>query len=485
MTNTFNLVKHGWVPIVGGKASLHELFTQHDITLAGTPIEKIAVTKLMLAIMQAAAPCANIREWKNTSIDDVRSRCVDYLAEHQFEFFLYGERPFLQMPSVRDAEKTSFAAALPSIASGNKTLIRQCNVERELDDAERAMLVVAQSSMSLSGKHMDRKFSLDKTLTKKTAKAGPGVGYMGYLHTFASAGTLLESLWLNILTAQDLKEIGIFEQGIGVPPWEEMPSTETCAVAERLKNTYMGRLCGLSRYCLLADDGIHLTEGVQHLSHKDGMRDPSIAVYGTGADIRAVWADPDKKPWRQIPAILGFVAAQTGHGCSQLDFAMQKAAHIDGKFGVWAAGINCSAGPGGDQFMSGRNDGVDSTYIVPIDAIDTLYFENITQTLSQLETMAFILKRAVTGYFKDMGDKAKNQHPKIGPVHRHFWSLCDRHANQLLSGNLSDDELKDLEKTYWVYVFETFDEFCPNGTAKQMLCWAKNRPGMKKREDKE
>ena len=52
----FNLVDENWIPVAGeGLVSLRRVFTDHNLmALGGNPVEKIALTKLLLAIAQTA-----------------------------------------------------------------------------------------------------------------------------------------------------------------------------------------------------------------------------------------------------------------------------------------------------------------------------------------------------------------------------------------------------------------------------------------------
>ena len=67
--NCFNLVDEPFIPIADvGRVSLKQIFSNPDYrTLGGNPIQKIALTKLLLAISQAACTPED---------DDVFPTCV-------------------------------------------------------------------------------------------------------------------------------------------------------------------------------------------------------------------------------------------------------------------------------------------------------------------------------------------------------------------------------------------------------------------------
>lgn len=63
---TFNLIDEPWIPVIGWKrVSLKQIFSDETISgLAGTPLEKIAMLKLLQAISQASDTPADTQEWR-------------------------------------------------------------------------------------------------------------------------------------------------------------------------------------------------------------------------------------------------------------------------------------------------------------------------------------------------------------------------------------------------------------------------------------
>ncbi|WP_442903849.1 type I-E CRISPR-associated protein Cse1/CasA, partial [Gilvimarinus sp. 1_MG-2023] len=55
MENRFNLIDEPWIPVADvGRVSLKDIFKRPDLrALGGNPVQKIALTKLLLAIVQA------------------------------------------------------------------------------------------------------------------------------------------------------------------------------------------------------------------------------------------------------------------------------------------------------------------------------------------------------------------------------------------------------------------------------------------------
>ncbi|HHM04188.1 MAG TPA: type I-E CRISPR-associated protein Cse1/CasA, partial [Gammaproteobacteria bacterium] len=321
--NRFNLIDEPWIPVVDvGRVSLRQLFDNPDYrALGGNPVQKIAVTKLLLAIAQAAATPADDEAWNEIGADGMAQACLDYLERWHDRFWLYGEQPFLQFPALEGSRLLSYGAVLPDIATGNTTVLTESQVEKTLSDADRAVLLVTLTGFGLAGKKADNSVVLTPGYTGKTkpngkptsGHAGALIGFMGYLHSFLHTERLRNTLWLNLFSQIQLDTLSFYPQGLGVPPWEEMPAGEDCPHARRLKESLMGRLVPLSHFCLLRDDGLHYSEGITHGAYKEGGIDPSVAINLSTKTPKVLWVDTEKRPWRQLTAILSFMA-QTGKG---------------------------------------------------------------------------------------------------------------------------------------------------------------------------
>ena len=272
--NRFNLIDESWIPIVDvGRVSLKELFSNHNYrALGGNPVQKIALTKLVLAIAQAASTPKDDGAWTDLGANGLASNCLNYLEKWYERFWLYGEQPFLQMPAISAASIQSFGAVFAEIATGNTTVLTQTQIEKTLSDADKALLIVVLMGFALGGKKTDNSIVLSEGYLGKsngkgkasTGKPGPAIGFMGFLHNFLVGQSLLESLWLNVLSTEQLSQIRVYSSGLGTAPWELMPEGEACETAKNLQASLMGRLLPLSRFCLLTDTGLHYSEGIAH-----------------------------------------------------------------------------------------------------------------------------------------------------------------------------------------------------------------------------
>ena len=319
--NRFNLIDEPWIPVVDrGRISLKTLFSDASIKgLGGNPVQKIALTKLLLAIAQSAYTPKDDDHWQQLGSDGLAKVCLTYLEKWHNRFYLYGEKPFLQMPAIIKAEAQLFGAVLPEVATGNTTVHTQIQQEKPLDDADKALLVLQLMGFGLGGKKTDNSVVLTAGYTKKSKDNGKGttgkpsssLGYMGFLHNFLQGNNFQKTLWLNWLTQEQIGQIKIYTAGLGVAPWEQMPTGEDDDTAKNLTSSLIGRLLPLSRFILLSVDGLHYSEGIAHLGYKEGMVDPSISVNFSGKDPKAIWVDAEKRPWRMLTALLSFISASS------------------------------------------------------------------------------------------------------------------------------------------------------------------------------
>jgi CRISPR system Cascade subunit CasA len=486
--NRFNLIDEPWIPIVDfGRASLRDVFSPNQFqSLGGNPVQKIAIFKLLLAIAQAAATPKDEEEWRTLDSEGLAVKCMDYLEKWHDRFYLYGDKPFLQMPAISKARALSFGAFLPEVSTGNTTVLIQSQIERELDEADRALLLLIQMGFALSGKKTDNSVILTAGYAAKrndrgrptTGKPGPAVGHMGFLHSFVLGSSLLRTIWLNVYSLEKITLLNLFPKSVGQAPWEEMPQGEDCEVARSLKESYMGRLLPLCRFCLLNEEAMHYSEGILHPGYKEGVYDLSIAVNHSGKEPKALWADTEKRPWRELASLLSFISATGSHGfqCQQLLLGIEHMQHSDSEFYIWSGGLRVSSNAG-EQYVSGSDDAVESTVGLHREVLNKTWFSQLEHEMNALDDLARALYARVSGYYKDQlveGAKTAAQAANL------FWQLCERNFQELVDNCEFTEEQnlarQKLRKTFASYQHQAFDTFCPNETARQIDAWAKNRP---------
>lgn len=488
MTNKFNLVDEPWIPVAGkGLLSLAGIFSDSSLSaLGGNPVQKIALTKLLLAIAQTAYTPKDDEDWKKLGASGMAKKSLAYLNAKKNLFWLYGEKPFLQMPEIRKAEIINFGAVQLHVATGNTTVLTQSHAEIPLSDANKALMVVQMMGFGLGGKKTDNSVVLSHGYKGKsndkgkpsTGKPGPSIGFLGFLHSFLQGTSLQETLWLNLLTKENMEELKIFSEGFGNPPWEKMPQGENCPVAKSLKNSYMGRLIPLSRFILLSEEGLHYSEGIAHSGYDDGVADPSVAVDFSGSKAKVIWTDPERRPWRQLPALLSFLESEKKDmfDCLQLRLGISRAKKIPAEFGIWSGGLRVSSNAG-EQYVSGLNDFVESE--IRLESSGDIWFANLKQEMGELENISKIAYSATLSFFKAQKADGKDQAKQASNL---FWQLCERKFQELV--NACDDDsgknVKKLRVVFAGFVNKAYNTYCPKDTARQLDAWAANKPNLGK-----
>lgn len=484
--NRFNLIDEQWIPVsCAGRISLKQIFEgpgketklKH---LGGDPVSKIAIFKLLLAIAQAAATPANTEEWRKLEVSGLSARVLAYLDKWRDSFYLFGDKPFLQYPQLKSDKALQQAALLPYIAAGNTTVLTQLQNAYELSDAESAVLVVVQMSMCFSGKKADKSISLTPGYTKKSAPYGPGLGIAGFLHSFLTGSSILESVYFNLLTEQEIDGIRTFDNGLGRAPWELMPEGEEDETARDLKASYMGRLVPMARFVLLHGSEISITEGIRHPGYQEGVWDPSLTVSqtvkkGGKTEPKVLWADPAKRPWRELPAILSFIDANSPTaGCMQLKFGLNKISGLQRNIGIWSGGVRVKNNAG-EQFVTGKSDYVNSEIEFPKD-IEPGDYASYCSEMKDLEKLSASVYSAVRSYYGELG--IDDPGPYGASASEDFWELCGKYSQNMLNAVFSGDEseLLSVRKKISAFVLSVYESHCQEGTARQIKAKFIHRP---------
>ncbi len=483
----FNLVEENWIPVAGeGLVSLKRVFSDNGLkALGGNPVEKIALLKLLLAIAQAAHTPEDDEAWANLGFKGMAEKAVAYLENNKDCFWLYGDKPFLQIPAIKKAKLQNFCAVLPDIATGNTTVLMNSQIEKNMSDAEKALMLVFLSGFSLGGKKTDNSVVLSQGYMGKTnekgklsaAKSGTSIGYLGYLHSFISGHSIIETIWLNLVTMEQTKLMPQFEKGVGIPPWEKMPEGENCKIAQELKRSLMGRLVSLCRFVLINENGIHYSEGIAHPSHKDGGYDLSMAV-DFSKQPKVLWANPEKRPWREITALLSFFDTQGNNrfDCPQLRLNLPRIKQALPEFNIWSGGLRVSSNAG-EQYVAGNDDYLESEINLKSDHLGKIWFSTLKTEMDLLENMAKTLYGATMGYYKQQKADGKNQAAKATNL---FWQLSERKFQTLLDacGDETGKKIGSVRHMFIDYAYKAYNTFCQKDTARQMDAWAANQPGL-------
>lgn len=523
MENRFNLIDEPWIPVADhGRVSLKQIFSNPEYrSLGGNPVQKISLLKLLLAIAQAAATPKDEAGWKALGAAGMAERCIAYLEKWHDRFYLYGERPFLQMPAIEELiKKRTFsktasaktaskikeaelsglprgfgAGFYPDMPSSNNTMLSHTLFERELIDEDRALFIVSIMNFSFGGKRVeaDMKSLGGKDMgSRYSAPAGPSLGgWTGYLHSFVVTGSVVSDVWINLMTHSDIDKAMMWEGGLGRPVWEESPVSESCNVADLYKSSYMATLVAMSRFSLLKNEGIYYMDGINYPSTKDGWFEPSLIIDRHGSEIKTKYVDPEKRPWRELDGFLSFIDGMQNQGfeCLSIRNGVERGRDCFPQFAIWAGGLKMSVNSG-DQSVKQSDDFVESAVWIESQALDQDWIEQLKIEMSELDSLSGVLWGKVVAYFKSLkADNGKdiNKTPagKMAKSAKElFWQLCERDFQELViqcdQTNEAAIQRQKLRERFSGYVHQAYDKFCPRETARQLDAWAKCRPNNSK-----
>lgn len=495
MMSSFNLVDSRWIPTNHGLKSLRESF-DCGLSLSGNPMERVSCFKFLLAICQAACTPKDMLEWKALGCTGLRSAVLKYFEEHFDEFWLYGAKPFLQFPILENQakKKCSIAALSPKYAypNGNVTVLYRHQLPHASSDAEKALLLVVQQSFAFGGKKADNSIVLTAGYLDKSkengkpssGRPGPSVGQVGYLHAFCVGADIAETCYLNLFTMCDVLCMKDLEFGVGDPPWERLPEGEDDAIARRLKRSLMGKLVPMNRFMLLHSDcdDCEYTEGISHLSHKErGGGDLTCTIENKLVDPKAIWADTNKLPWRQLPSILSFLDSENDMFTNivlqnGIEKVRQSGKHT---FMVWAGGVSVSSNAG-EQYLTGTDDFVSSCFEMPIEMLEgSDWFGRFKTSMNKLESQGDVLFSSVRRYYTG-GMMMDNTSAKAlsSKAVSDYWIRAERLFHDVISlcSDWSEEKRDALGKKTQRLVLDCFDEYCPKVSARQIAAWAEYRP---------
>ena len=481
-----------WIPVVDqGLVNLRTVFTNLELqALVGTPIQKISVQKLLLAIVQAAYTPLDDADWHQCDTRELARYCLDYLDKWHNAFELYGEHPFLQMPQIKQAKQTSYGAVLPEVSTNNTSVLTHIQMGTSLTDPEKALLLVCLMSYALGGKKVDNSVVLAQYYSGKTSSngnPGPALAGTGLLHNFWQGNCLIETLKLNWLTRQDMQQSGMFPGGVGRPPWEKMPESEDCETARELKTSLMGRLVPLCRFVLLAENGLHYSEGIAHPNYKEGVVDPSVAVSFANKRPKVLWTDPEKRPWRELTALLSFIEdRQTkGYEILQLQTSLARVRQSTEVFGLWSGGLKVT-NKAGEQYPAGNDDFVDSIVWLDSDALGENWFACLKEEMQKLNKVQQTLYTCIKKYYQAQCYNGTSLAQKATQL---FWQQCENDFQQLVNicepGEENQAARNQLRLRFYGYASQLYHQYCPSNTARRMSLWAEYLPSFAQFPNKE
>lgn len=473
-----NLTTDAWIPIVWksgkpGLVGLRHAFERggeiQDLVLR--PHERIAVMRLLICIAQAALDGpADYEDWKASRARIVPS-ALQYLAQWQQAFGLFGQgRAFLQVPNLTASRKsqreddegdTSPSKLDIALATGNNSTLfdNAGGSDRRFRHEQLALTLVTFQCFSPSGTIGTAKW--DGVDTSGASDHAPCLADSP-LHTLIRAGDLVTAIHRNLLTKTTCERL-YGTDSWGKPVWEMMPQGAIDAAAVRnATRTYLGRLMPLARAIRIGDDGSSLTlaNGLSYPSFDDGWREPTASVVTTkkGEEWAILHASIEKAIWRELPALTTRSSGQGRSGPASLQNFPDQDEAVD----IWAGGLVCN--------KAKPLDSVESVFHIPARADLSTYQSGVDEA----ERLEWRLRRAVATYREALGD---NRGFKSG-ARTHFWTSIERSVPKLIDvcehGGIAKPE--DWAGTDWGHALGTaaraaFERACPHDTPRQIRAW--------------
>jgi CRISPR system Cascade subunit CasA len=491
---SFNLINEKWIPLLDGSLiSLFDAFSlkEHQNIFSQISVESISIFKLLQVISMAACPVSD-KAYKNLSIESFSEKCIEYLNKHKDAFDIYHPtKPFLQFPQIKNKTKQIFpfnVFSIDRVGGWQKKATNSNMFNLSIDDAQIARLLLLQQGFCRGTKKFDSSLSLSKTYTKaKTASTGTNQGRKGFLHSFVFGSTLLETLFINLFTTNEIDQMSQFSSGLGVPVWEQMPISENCPIAQRLQNSLIGRLTPMNRFCYIHQDkGMELIEGVLLSDYKEGGFDPSstiILVYKEAVidDYKVIETKTNNVAWRSFEPILSFLDSKELTAINtQVRLGLNHAKlHNLQSAEIVSHGLKINFNSG-EQYISQDDDNVCLTLKIDPSVINHQYYQNLKNTLVDVEKIIQRTKVSFANYYMALGlskdtaylradFKIKNLLKKIEDSYQKISDSCINNEEDRLA------ERRGVKKMMISTALSSYELAQPI-KASSLKHWVKNKP---------
>lgn len=498
MNRSFNLVDKPWIPVAGevNRRSLMSIFTNNPKMLTGNPVDKIVIFRLLLSIVHASTKIYDMNDWKNLSKEQIAENARTYLTEHHDLFDIYNEeKPFLQFPQLKN-KTPKFKPLHNKITVGygdNKSLLTDKDHDETITDAEKAILLLRIICFNFGSKSFNKNVIFSSNYTKKaTAKPGTLLGNAGYLHSYLKGENLWQSLYFNLLSEEDIKNLKGKSTVIGKPAWEEMPTGENDDRAKEFKKSYMGILLPLDKFVLFTEDNkIIKTDGIYYEEEADSniCIDPARTVINRKNKLTFFNVNPSKSVWRELEAILSFVNADNNQLIQPyfFSFGIKKLRSIDKNEVVfWVGGISVS-NTSGEHSIKNNDNYVESEFKLSLLKL-TLGLNKYKDNMYKLNRICKNLSNSVVNFFDNTNRKNSLDKNIIkNKIEEMFWESMELHKDIIIdiSFNNIDIDTINSEQDSWKRISEEiFNEICPSISDNRFKEWIKTKNNLIKMNHK-
>jgi CRISPR type I-E-associated protein CasA/Cse1 len=304
VSTTFNLVTDPWIPVILSDGSnilvsLQDAFTRTDIgDLNADPCERIAVTRLLLAISHRALQLGGEHPAERVNCERIRQSLTrdvrDYLQSWERAFDLGdANEGFLRLPNMT-------AGKVPETLSAEKLQFQKRIKASKMTLGQLALgLLTFQACYpgGLGASGLRWGSTILSTDKNRSADCPPSMEG-GPIYAFIVGQTLLDTIARNVLSQSQI------QIPFGVPLWEQMPqSPDDAAALRNMVSTFLGRMLPISFAIVFSPSFEQMSFGRVPYSYQNEIQDPWLAyvVSKKGDGSTVVRINAEKSLWRELP----------------------------------------------------------------------------------------------------------------------------------------------------------------------------------------
>lgn len=500
-----NLTTDKWIPVVrtDGRSdlvSLEQAFGEgaEIRDLAVRPHERIALMRLLMAVAHAGLDGpTDDEDWRDCR-DKLAQAAQQHLGEERRVFEVWGNGPrFAQVrqldPSARPDDRAEEVVTKLdfALATGHNSTVFDNSTPaatlRKVSPAQAVLWLLAFQCFAPPGG------------SGYTGKSPCGERRM--LHAFLRGADLLETIWRNLPTKEDVAELPGCS-GWGHPSWL-LP--EGWQRDLKHLSSYLGRLCPLTKGVWLQPEASE--EGTTKVAtmelqrkgmsfpsfDKGGFREPTATLCVDGKNRWLLGADSRKAIWRDLPALLPKRAL--GRDPRLAPIALQRHDGME-PVDLWVGALIVVN-------TAKIENTLESVFHLPANAFMDDFADFFSGGVLFAEQWAIAVGEGLSAYRLALGDKIsrpgrKRADPMKHYAASHFWTAVEAAARELLIPLAASppDDLKcdppyclDYSRTEsrWGPVVrqaaeDAFTLACPQGSARQAAAFGAGRRAMLARQ---
>ena len=489
MKTNLNLCTDSWLPVrlrTGScvRLSLESFFaSSHEVSdLVLATHERISVMRLLICIAQRAinGP-ADREEWEECK-EKISPKSVDYLRKWRNAFNLLGENGAFLQPTGVCARELKDWGRLSKIsmtsAEGNTPSLfdNSAGNERSSSLAQVAIDLLTFQNFAPGGTIGVTIWSGVQTGVKApdSAPAAPCVPSSA-IHLFVWGENMLDTIWYNLCTND---EVSHYRKGMGVPIWENMPtSMEHEEAIQNATTTYLGRLVPLSRVVKISTnaDRCLVSKGIHYPVYSSDKNllyyESSMSVVRTKDNmLRIVGADIDRAMWRNLPALLHRFSPEVK------SFACLEEQDLPEHYGIWVGAMVL------DQAkilgtMEDYYEHLDREYVGM--AAD----KRQAMLMGMADNGIKCVKAALLSYYTHLNNPFENKKEVFSCAEKYFWSWLTLHKSAYINCLGTADEACESYITgigMWNKIIggaarRAFDLLASRNSVRQLSAWARAR----------